>query len=211
MTTGKVARSRGRPRKDSSNSPQVQSAEQAAGMTEPVLAQNAAPQPMARPPLRESVRTDDPRDRAARRTEQLRRHLGSMDTGTDEFYVDPNLIPDGWTYEWKRKSTFGMEDHSYQVSLAHMGWEAVPADRHPEMMPANMRNASIERKGMILMERPAEITAEVRQRDLMTARKQVRVKEQQLSSAPDGTMTRDHAQARPNIKKSYSPIDIPKE
>jgi hypothetical protein len=77
------------------------------------------------------------------------------------------------------------------------------------MMPAGMSAADIERKGMVLMERPKEITDEARRIDAQKARNQVRAKEQQLSSAPEGTLTRDHAQARPNIKKSYSPVDIP--
>lgn len=203
MTTAKAGRPRGRPRK----------AAETAELNLPLEAANtdSAPQVSSRPALRDSIRDSDPRARAAARAAQLRGHLGSMDQGSDDFYVDPGAIPDGWTYEWKRKTVYGAEDPSYQVSLAHMGWEPVPADRHPEMMPSNMTAASIERKGMILMERPAEITEEVRNQERMKARNQVRVKEQQLSNAPDGTMTRDHAQARPNIKKSYSPIDIPKE
>ena len=36
-------------------------------------------------------------------------------------------------------------------------------------------------------------------------------KEAQIAGTPDGTMTRDHALARPKINKSYEPIPIPKE
>jgi hypothetical protein len=79
------------------------------------------------------------------------------------------------------------------------------------MMPAGMSKADIERKGMVLMERPKEITDEARAIEYRRAREQVYVKEQQLNNAPEGTLTRDHAQARPNIKKSYSPVTIPKE
>jgi hypothetical protein len=45
----------------------------------------------------------------------------------------------------------------------------------------------------------------------MKARKQVRDKEAQLSGAPDGQFTRDHAQTRPKINKSYEAVPIPKE
>lgn len=164
-----------------------------------------------RPPLRAEMRDEDPRTRAATRAAQIKGHLGSMDEGIDEFFVEPAIVPDGWTYEWKRRTVMGAPDPSYQVSLARMGWEPVPAGRHPEMMPTGMSKADIERKGMVLMERPKEITDEARAIENRRAREQVYVKEQQLNNAPDGTLTRDHAQARPNIKKSYSPVNIPKE
>ena len=60
------------------------------------------------------------------------------------------------------------------------------------------------------MECPKEIIDERKEADLRKARLQVRAKEQQLSGTPDGTMTRDHAQARPQIKKSYEAMPIPK-
>jgi hypothetical protein len=45
--------------------------------------------------------------------------------------------------------------------------------------------------------------------ELRRARQQVRVKEQQLSATPDGTMSRDDPRVAPKIKKGYSPVDIP--
>jgi hypothetical protein len=167
-----------------------------------------APQESAvqRSPLRE-----DPRTRAARRAAELREHRGSMDEGTDEFYIPRDIIPDGWDYEWKRKTLLGSEDPAYQVQVARNGWEPVPADRHPEMMPSTGNYTVIERKGMLLMERPKEITDEVRNADLRRARQQVRQKEEQLNSAPDGTLQRKKSDGTSltNIKKSYESIPIP--
>ena len=136
----------------------------------------------------------------------------------DNFAPDANsqiakvdAIPDGWTYEWKRKTVYGSEDPSYAVSLKRTGWTEVPASRHPEMMPANFKSAIIERKGLVLMERPQSITRRVELADKDRAREQIRFKEQQLTHAPDGQFTRDHAQAQPKIKKSYEAMPIPKE
>jgi len=159
-------------------------------------------------------REEDPRARAARRALELREHMGgNMDDGVDKFYIDPRTIPDGWSYEWKTLTVLGKENPSYQVSLAHRGWEAVPRSRHPEMMPDSYRGETIEREGMILMERPKEITDEVKAIELRNARQQVRSKEEQLSGAPPGTFERDqHPQTRPNIKKSYEPgIAVPEK
>lgn len=153
-------------------------------------------------------------DRARRRAAELRGHMDDTADGTDEFYVPLDIIPDGWTYEWKRRTILNQEDPAYTVQLARDGWEPVPVARcrrHRAMMPANWTGATIERHGMILMERPEEITREYRERDLRNARAQVRVKEQQLASTPDGTLSRDDPRVAPKIKKSYSPIPVPQE
>ena len=61
------------------------------------------------------------------------------------------------------------------------------------------------------MERPQSITLRVELADKDRAREQIRFKEQQLTHAPGGQFTRDHAQAQPKIKKSYEAMPIPKE
>src|ERR1700744_203638 len=154
---------------------------------------------------------DDPRARAARRAAELREHGGGyQDDGEDKFYIDPRIIPDGWSYEWKRHTLLGKEDPSYQVSLAHKGWEAVPRSRHPEMMPDNYRGETIEREGQMLMERPMEITMEAKARELAKARGQVRDKEGQLGGAPAGQFERNNKDAPlVKISKSYEAIPIP--
>jgi len=177
-----------------------------------IAAVDDAPQaPDLRKPLRSAIRDEDPRARATKRAAELRGALGGMDEGTDDFYVNPNLIPDGWSYEWKRRLTVGQEDPAYQVQLARMGWEPVPASRHPNMMPLDGSYQTIERKGMILMERPSEITDEAKEIDLSRARQQVSAKKQQLGQAPDGQFTRDHAQIKPKVSNTYEPMPVPKD
>lgn len=167
----------------------------------------AFPQPEMRPPLRE----DNPRSAAAKRAAEILGHLGDMDEGVDEFYVSPDQVPDGWTYEWKRRTVYGQEDPAYQVALARTGWETVPARRHPEMMPAGWKGDTIERKGMVLMQRPKEITERIEELDRRKARNQVKAKEQQLAAAPPGTMEREFSdpRTRPSIKKSFEAMPIP--
>lgn len=205
IETPKEKRARARSNRLLDAIDEVEAEEAAAAEAEHEETLEASPT-LPRAPLRE-----DPRTRAARRAAELREHRGAMDEGTDEFWIDKGMIPDGWDYEWKRKLLLGQEDPAYQVQLARNGWEAVPADRHPEMMPSTGNYAAIERKGMILMERPKEITDEVRSTDLRRARQQVRQKEEQLNSAPDGTLQRKKSDGSSlaNIKKSYEAIPIP--
>ena len=50
-----------------------------------------------RPSMRPAMPEEDPRARAAARAAQLRDHVGDLDEGTDEFYIPPSMVPDGWT------------------------------------------------------------------------------------------------------------------
>jgi hypothetical protein len=170
----------------------------------------AAAPTLERASMRPELREEDPRARAAARAAKIRGDNGGMDEGTDEFYIPKDIIPDGWTYEWKRHTIWNQEDPAYAVQLAREGWEPVPAKRHPQMMPSSWEKGTIERKGMLLMERPSEISEEVRRIDLRKAREQVRIKEAQLAGTPEGTMSRDHDRVKPSIKKSYD-MPIPED
>ena len=161
-----------------------------------------------RQPMRNDMREEDPRAAAERRAAEILGNIGTMDQGVDEF-IAPKA-PDGWTYEWKAKAVMNQEQQAYMTSLARTGWEPVPANRHPEMMPIGAAGA-VERKGMILMERPATITDRVQAADKQRARNQIRAKEDQLNQAPQGQFTRDHAQAKPKINKSFEPMPVPKD
>jgi len=163
---------------------------------------NASKRPDMRP---ESPVAEDPRIAARLRAEQIRGHIGNLDEGTDEFRAPP--APPGWEYEWKTKKVMNQENHSYMTELFRTGWAYVPTSRHPEMMPAEGKESAIERKGMVLMERPKEINDEVRAIELNKARSQVRHKEAQLSGTPEGQMDRTLSK----VSKKYEPMPIPNE
>lgn len=156
--------------------------------------------------------TDGARDAAARAA-AIRDHLGGdLDEGPDEFFIAEGDKPEGWSYEWKRSTVYGKEDPAYEVALARKGWEPVPASRHPSYMPKGSTAAFIERGGQILMERPKEITEEVKALERRKALDQVGIKEKQLGLTPDGQLPRDaDPRTKPRISKSYSPVGIPKE
>lgn len=167
----------------------------------------AAPAKSLRPPMRKEYTLASAQERAA----QVMGHIGSLDEGIDEFYIDRSRIPPGWDMEWKTKTVLGAEDPAQMVAYARTGWEPVPAYMFPDMMPDGWKGNTIERKGMILMMRPKQLTDMARSVDAKRARDAVRAKEQQLSSAPDGQFTRDHSQAKPKIGKSYEPMPIPQD
>jgi hypothetical protein len=165
--------------------------------------------PIERPDMRPAMREEDPRVAAARRAAEIRANYAE-DDGVDEFKLPP--APDGWTYEWKAKSILGQVNHAHMTELYRMGWEEVPTQRHPEEMPLQGNHPVIERKGMVLMQRPTVIVEEARAMQLMKARSQVKFKEEQLNGPPEGGLGhRDHAQVKPKISKGYEPIPVPKD
>jgi hypothetical protein len=144
-------------------------------------------------PARGPLRAAESRERAKRRVEALRKQIDDLPEGLDEFYIPADIVPDGWSYEWKRYTLLNAQDPTYQVALAQTGWDPVPAERHPTLMPLGWDKFHIERKGMILMERPLEITQEMKRRDDKNARDAVRQKADQLGQAPPGTFQRQDA------------------
>lgn len=125
----------------------------------------------------------------------------------DPFQIPAERIPTGVTYEWKRLSTMGKEDPSYMMGLQENGWDPVPADRHKEYMPQNYKGTTIERDGLILMERPAYLTEEARAEDDYLSRQQIRDKEQQLALTPKDQLDR----TTPKLSKSYEAMPVPEE
>lgn len=164
-----------------------------------------------RPPLREEPLSADAERAALRAAELLDGGLDIDTVNSDEFYIDPAVIPDDWTYEWKMRTVFGQPNPSYDIDVHRMGWRCVPAERHPEMMPVDWSGADIERKGLVLMERPVVITQMVRRRDDQAARALVHQKEQSLSEAPEGAFDRVDVNRRSTVrlKKSMERVEIP--
>ena len=198
------ARRRGRPPRTVIPEPKVAEEAFEAAFDEP------APGLIERPAMRPAMREEDPRAAAARRAAEIRANQNPDDDGVDEFKLPP--APDGWTYEWKTKAVLGQVNHAHLTELKRQGWDEVPTERHPEEMPIGGAHPVIERKGMILMQRPTVIVEESRQMQLIKARSQVKFKEEQLSGTPEGGLGhRDHAQVKPKISKGYSPIQVPKD
>ena len=68
----------------------------------------------------------------------------------------------------------------------------------------------IRRKGLVLMERPKEITDRVKQIDIRRARQQIAIKEQQIKNAPDGQFDRNNKDnSLVSVKRSYQPMAVP--
>jgi hypothetical protein len=78
-------------------------------------------------------------------------------------------------------------------------------------MPIGYKGADITRKGMVLMERPLEITQEAQRKALLAARTQMRDKEAQLAQPSRNNEFDRTNKGDPLVKisKKYEAIPIP--
>lgn len=148
--------------------------------------------------------------RAAARSGPVRERKRKGGQLLDKFRVDN--IPPGTSYEWKRVTVAGKNDPSYDVMMREQGWEPVDSERHPELVAEGHKGAII-RDGLMLMERPIELTREAQAEDRAAARDAVSVKKQQLGETPTGTLTRDHPSVHKiaGVNTSYEALPIDEE
>jgi hypothetical protein len=154
----------------------------------------------------------DHMERARRRISELRAQYGDMededsDVNLDRFYAES---PPGWTYEWKTHTVFNKTFPHYTNQLLRSGWSPVPASRHRELLFPEYSDESIIVDGLMLMERPKELTDRRRMRERSKATDQVRNSEAKLTEAPPGTAPRDqHRKTQPRVGSTVGPIGVP--
>lgn len=133
------------------------------------------------------------------RAEQRADHFEIYRPSGDKYEIDPSIIPDGMTYEWKRAFNMGKEDRRNLADAMRNKWAFVPADRHPEIGGedqadmvdghVNPHVGHIVVDGLVLMERPVNITDFVRRDDQHRARSQVAQSVERLKLVPEGTLS----------------------
>jgi hypothetical protein len=127
----------------------------------------------------------------------------------DMFYIPIDEIPHGLSYEWKRWTVSGQHDPFYIASMREQGWEPVSPKTHPNWVPPGYNEPHIIKGGMILMERPEELTKEAQRELRQLSKTQVVEAEQRLGMTPKGELTREHDAVKPRIvKEMMRPIPI---
>ena len=88
----------------------------------------------------------------------------------------PDLVPDGWCYQWVAQDVFG-DRHvvtDQNMSMYENGWRPVPCDRHPgRFLPIGTTGAVI-RGGQMLVERPKALDDEARAEEYAKARQLIK-------------------------------------
>lgn len=143
-------------------------------------------------------------------TRDSARSRRNANASTDRFYINPDKIPEGMDYNWKRLSVKGEIDTEHQIDLAENGWTPVPAERHPDKAGRDAApGSSIVRGGQVLMERPKILSKEANQEDLDKSREQLRTQFLRLGQTERGALPRE----RPKARRTYepAPADVPND
>lgn len=140
-----------------------------------------------------------PLQRSEQRSEMRMPQRRVVRNALNRFDVDERKIPPNMSYGWKRKTLYGMEDIEGLINAEANGWTCVPPDRHPELMGSRASQANeIVRGGLVLMERPKEMTNYVMDLEERDARRQIANQMQRLQIG-------GHRAAGRGVKTNYEP------
>jgi hypothetical protein len=161
-------------------------------------------------PIR-AMREELPTDRAVAknlRGEPIWRKGRRGEGGDDKFYVPAELVPPGFTCEWKRHTVYNQRDPSYDASLAMQGWEPVPAKMFDGYYyPKGSTESAIVVDGMILMIRPTVLCEEARAEDSRKAKAQMINAKKQRGFLPAGTSFEENLQ---NVDRKFKGVQTQK-
>jgi hypothetical protein len=117
---------------------------------------------------------------ALQRSEQRTPQRVVIRTSANRYDYDKSKQPAHMDYGWKRMTIAGQEDTEHLINCDENGWLPVPPERHPELAGRRTKGSEIVRGGLVLMERPKEITEEARNLDKFAASHQVASQVQRL-------------------------------
>lgn len=128
-------------------------------------------------PAPEAIRDGALREPAARRRRSESRG--------DKFFIPPSAKRPGVAYEWKRETLYGKDDPTHLHALQEDGaWQHVPASEMP-MFGAGAGGV-VRVGGLVLMQRPVELSREARVEDYENARNQVLTQSNNVQAATHG-------------------------
>lgn len=116
------------------------------------------------------------------------------------------LVPEGFTYQWIRESTYGEPDRPNLLARGRQGWRPVPAERHEDY--------PVALDGLRLYEAPTAFVEASRREERMNAQQQGRTRKpdvrlpngfdasQKLSFAKKGAAERMPSAYKPQLQRS---------
>lgn len=130
-------------------------------------------QPQGKEPIRTQARTPTPVLRKGeyrgRDGEILRRHVS---TSKNPFDFPEEIKEKGWSYQWIRADVIGSSEFSEVSVMRRAGWREVKPHQLNGYFEKECAGADcIERGGLVLMERPEEMTREAQEEQLREANK----------------------------------------
>ncbi len=131
-------------------------------------------------------------------------------TSANQFHVPESLMEAGWSMQWVRAECLGKADPANITDHMENGWTPVPASRKGFSEFFRTGGAEhIEREGLILMERPVQLTEQALAEDYAAAmnERNAQVEEFALSDLPMG-FDKGYGKAQKRVKRG-APEGIP--
>jgi hypothetical protein len=162
-----------------------------------------------RPPNAERLSNgEDPQSRAALKAAEIRKNRPSQDSDVHDEFKAP-VAPEGWEYQWVRKSVYNQEDLASMNRANEKGWEPVPSRRHPEYLSYGRSGATIEKDGMILMELPKTLVDEERNAQARRSALQVNAQAAYLDTTPNTFYDDPKAKKTRTFSREHKPMEVP--
>lgn len=173
--------------------------------------------PRPNPEVREAAGAREEVVRTAPRGERKRTRKGGV--GSDRLHIPRELIPEGVDLQWVTNSVIGSPAPQQRMAFEVNGWRPVTPDmfdgRFDGMFMPKGYKGEIEIEGLVLMERPMELTLEARTEERQNAMGAVRTQESRLKKGDLEGVTLDtqHPSARANtyLTKTVESGIIPNE
>jgi hypothetical protein len=118
---------------------------------------------------------------------------------SDKFDVPLHFIPDGWTYQWLSQETVGKANNNSHFFAN--GWEPVPAKRHDGVFTQKGYEGHIVVDGMMLVERPVQLTIEARLEELKRAKLQLKTQNEQFQPKLPGARSSRYRGTEMRVKR----------
>ena len=130
--------------------------------------------------VRGDLRESDPQEAARIRAQQILNQHVDMLEESDEFFVPEDLKDPHWDVQWVRHSCYNQEDVNNVNRFKRHGWTEIPANRpgYGRYVPKGWKENFILKDGMLLMERPKEVSRLMQERADQEVAKQMRIAEQ---------------------------------
>lgn len=91
----------------------------------------------------------------------------------DPYHIPESVQEDGWSYQWCRADVIGSSEFSEISVMRRAGWDFVKPDQLNGYFAESCKDRdNVEIMGLVLMERPAQMTQDAKDEQLREANKQ---------------------------------------
>lgn len=133
----------------------------------------------------------------------------------DKFFIAASDVPDGMSYQWIAVTVDGAEQRNSMQGFEMNGWRPVKMHRYPgrygpALLNGRKNESPIILDGLMLVERPIELTIEAREEELKAAHQLIRTRNEQFAPKLPGALDRDRRGTGLRAKRSIDrmPSDI---